>query len=504
MRHKGSIHQRGARNPRTSSISSEDLGGWSPLITLHTPNTGFMEADAKIAFGLARVALELTATGQLAIRPHQGVYQVRLDMRGEDVTKLDQSFRLLCSRVLSSERRYMLPGVQPKYRALYKERVTAIARGEVKFSLVDMYRGIVGGESSLFTLKCNHKDLPSFGGVDGGFLLGFSGHVGKPYARDKVSGRKNLGLCVVCSALSMLGMQCSSIEVSLGANATVTMFPLPLGNVNLRDFNYLVSAVKTFPYQWFNAVPGQLMPLVAVAHHPQLASAMKHAEYLGSIHVFQQQKGAWTVRSSATIRLRPIVDFVLWGAFNQAVVSRLVSRTRDRPSKVGPLLELFYALLGESLSDRRTHAMNFSRAYVKDLSPETSDMAYALLYPQTAAFLLMEVGAVDESLVKNESVLNVARMLNYFVRSRNYGYVDSIRNARDHLTFKDTLVKALREAQTRRAAGEFVHIPSSLDLQEVSRFAESSDMFQDVKLTLSMLALSYIPARAEKEDQGGK
>jgi len=464
------------------------------LITLYTPNTGFIDADAKIAFGLARVALELTATQHLTITPQQGIYQVEIGIPKGDETKLDQSFSLLCSRVLSSERRYMVPGIPAKYRDVYKRKIDTVAKGKTDFSLIDMYQDMPSRDSSLFTMKCHHKNLPSFGGIDGGFILSFSGYVGKPYARNKVSSRKNLGLCVICSALTMLGMQSSSIDLSVGDNI-VSMFPLPLKEVGFQDLNYLVSAVKTFPYRWINAAPGQLMPLISVTHHPQLASALKRAEYTGCIHVFQQQKGAWTVRGSATIRLSPIIDFVLGKPFNQAAVSRLVSRTRIRPSKVEPLLELFHALLGETISDRRIHALNFSRAYVKNLSPEAGNMTYALLYSQTAEYLLTEVGAVDHSLVKNESMVSVARMLNYFVKNRNYGYVDSIRNARDHLTFKDTLVKAMREAQTRSAAGEFVHIPSSLDVQQVSEFAESPDKFQDVKLTLSMLALSYIPSR---------
>jgi hypothetical protein len=395
------------------------------LITLYTPNTGFVDADAKIAFGLARVALELRVIERLTIFPQQGVYQVKIDIPREDEAKLDQSFRLLCSRVLSSERRYMLPGFQVKYRNDYMQRIADIAKDE-RISLIDMYQDTSDKRSSLFAMKCHHDDFRSFGGIDGGFLLGFSGHVGKPYARDRVASRKNLGLCVVCSALGMLGMQSSSIDVFVGDKTIISMFPIPLKEVSLQDLNYLVSAVKTFPYQWFNAVPGQLMPLIALAHHPQLASAMKQVEYVGCIHVFQQQKGAWSVRGSATIHLSPIVNFILGKPFNQAAISRLVSMNPNQPSKVEPLLELFHALLGKIVSDRRIRAFNFSRAYVKDLGLEVSDMAYALLYPETAEYLLMEVGVVDQSLVKDESIMSIARMLNYFIINRNYSYVDCL------------------------------------------------------------------------------
>jgi CRISPR type I-A-associated protein Csa5 len=93
--------------------------------------------------------------------------------------------------------------------------------------------------------------------------------------------------------------------------------------------------------------------------------------------------------------------------------------------------------------------------------------------------------------VKNDSIVSMARLLNYFVRDKNYGYVDSLRNVRDVISFQDVLVKALRAAQTKKAAGEAVHIPSSEDIQKVIE-AATKENFEEVKLSITLLALSYI------------
>jgi hypothetical protein len=82
-------------------------------------------------------------------------------------------------------------------------------------------------------------------------------------------------------------------------------------------------------------------------------------------------------------------------------------------------------------------------------------------------------------------------MLNFFVRDRNYGYVDNLRNARDVVALKEILAKAMRDAQTRRAAGDLVHIPSSTDIQEVIEMSEKGN-FNDIKLSITLLALSHI------------
>lgn len=446
------------------------------MITLYTPSTGFEDAEAKIAYGLARVALELPET-HLTIAPRHGYYQINIESHNDEKEKFDQAFSLLCSRMLSSENRYMSPGISPKYRKNYLERVGKIARNKNKIFFMALYHNIPPFENELFGIRCRHKKIEAFGGKEGGFILGFSGHAGKPYGRDKISARKNLGVCAVCGALSLLGNQSCSIELRVGKKR-VTFLPIPLKELSLEQFDYLLSSVKTFPLARLGDLPSEVTPLVIMAMHPHLTSALSVSEFAVCVHWFEQQKGSWTTRGSKIFQVSSLVKFLHRKPFNQAIINRLM-----KPPCVEALGHLFSALTDQVESSRRAHSQNFARSYIRETKQ--------LLYPKTVEDLLIEVNGVNETLVKKGSVVSVARMLNYFVRDKNYGYVDSLRNARDIVSFQDILAKSLRSAQTKKAAGEAIHIPSSEDIQEVMEAAEKEN-FDELKLSITLLALSYI------------
>jgi CRISPR type I-A-associated protein Csa5 len=446
------------------------------MITLYTPSTGFEDAEAKIAYGLARIALELPEA-QLTITPRQGYYQINMKLEDNEKEKFDEAFTLLCSRVLSSQNRYTSPGISAKYRENYRERVIKVAKNKNRVLLVDLYSKVPPFRNEVFGIRCRHEEIEAFGGKEGGFILGFSGYVGKPYGRDKVSAKKNLGICAVCGALLLLGNQSSSIEVTVGKKR-VTFLPIPLYGLTLEQFDYLLSSVKTFPFARLDDLPSEVIPLVIMAMHPHLTSALSISEFVVCIHGFQQQKGAWTIRGSKLFQISSLVKFLHRKPFNQAVVNRLI-----KPPCAEALGQLFNALTDQDENSRRRHSQNFARIYVKETKQP--------LYSQTAKDLLIEVGKVNETLVKNDSIVSMARLLNYFVRDKNYGYVDSLRNVRDVISFQDVLVKALRAAQTKKAAGEAVHIPSSEDIQKVIE-AATKENFEEVKLSITLLALSYI------------
>jgi len=449
------------------------------LITLYTPNLGLFDVDVKIAYGLARVALELL-NSRILITPHYGYFRIDISIEEERKDELDEAFRLLCSRMLSAETRYAIPGVSAKYRGEYIHRISRIASNEEKYSIFDFYKQIPKFSSNLFGLRCRHENISAFGGKESGLILGFSGHAGKPYIRDRVSSRKNLGICVVCGALAMLGHQSCNLEMRVG-NKEVTFLPIPLEKINDGNFNYLVSAVKTFPAEILEDMPCKLVPLAAIAMHPHLASALSSAEFIGSVHAFEQQKGAWTTRGSAIFELYPIVEFMHKKPFNQASVVKLL-----RPLRIEPLTELFEALTDQMENGRKLHSLNFARAYAKEFAEFKE-----LLYYKTTEYLLLEVNKMSEAFIRKDSIVSIAKMLNFFVRDRNYGYVDNLRNAKDVITLKEILAKAMRDAQTRRAAGDPVHIPSSTDIQEVIEMSEKGN-FNDIKLSITLLALSHI------------
>ena len=84
------------------------------MITLYTPATGFPDLEMKIAYGLARVGIE--ADYNPVIIPQRGFYQIHY--RGNSSEKVNQTFLMIASRLLSSSRFFNL-GVKAKDKSKY-------------------------------------------------------------------------------------------------------------------------------------------------------------------------------------------------------------------------------------------------------------------------------------------------------------------------------------------------------------------------------------------------
>jgi len=107
---------------------------------------------------------------------------------------------------------------------------------------------------------------------------------------------------------------------------------------------------------------------------------------------------------------------------------------------------------------------------------------------------------IPEEIIKDEAINALASTLRHFVLERNYGYVDSIRNARyESKDFEETIAKLLREAQIRSDPEhkKYVPIPSDEQIRHIFSIAsESEEKFNQVKTALSILAFTW--HRSEK------
>lgn len=121
---------------------------------------------------------------------------------------------------------------------------------------------------------------------------------------------------------------------------------------------------------------------------------------------------------------------------------------------------------------------------------------------------------IPSHIVEHDAIASLADLVRYFVMHRNYGYVDTIRNARrDSHDFERTLTAMLRECRTRRdpqtgrddcPRAHFVPLPDEGHIRDVMRLAQ--EHFEEVKLALSLLGLSRrewedTPAAARAEDE---
>ena len=165
-------------------------------ITLYTPATGFPDLEIKIAYGLARMGIEVGA--DMEITSMKGYYQLRLVNLSQE--KFNKTFLMLAQRLLSSDRWFDL-GVKAKYKSIYP----TVSKGQFKESLKE--KDIV----ELFSLPpklnfnfdkekaCGHHKIPKFGstkedsGQLGGLILLASFHAGKPQIRDNRKKTLTLG-----------------------------------------------------------------------------------------------------------------------------------------------------------------------------------------------------------------------------------------------------------------------------------------------------------------------
>ena len=97
---------------------------------------------------------------------------------------------------------------------------------------------------------------------------------------------------------------------------------------------------------------------------------------------------------------------------------------------------------------------------------------------------------LSPEIIENQAIGSLARTARYFVRVRNYGYIDNIRNARrDSRDFEEAIAKMLREAEVKRVQEEQIHLPTEDDVKKVFRLA--NEHFEDVKLSLAILSFSF-------------
>ena len=72
------------------------------MIILYTPATGFLDLEIKIAYGLARVGSEAYGANKVTIQDDGGFYSIKIQSGEDKLYPLEETFNLLCRRLLSS------------------------------------------------------------------------------------------------------------------------------------------------------------------------------------------------------------------------------------------------------------------------------------------------------------------------------------------------------------------------------------------------------------------
>jgi len=463
------------------------------MITLCTPATGFPDLEVKIAYGLARVAIE--SGFESTIIPQKGFYQI--EMKNFSSDKFSESFLMFLNRLLSANKFYDL-GVKARYKNKYS--VTEEVFKEIQqflqnygFEQIFSFRQI-----SDFNFKketfCGHKDIKNFGGSSGLILLS-SFHAGKPYFRDKISDRFNLNLCEICGYLAVLGLYTFGFIIQMGSGKNrkyMITLPIPEGKMGINELYILMSLQKRLHNFWLSDIlPMNTFLIGLLAKVPSLSDIINELQLQFHLTlVSKDNQGDTVVEQTAFVDALALSKYISVSPYNIVTVENLLGNYIKKP-KISSLLELVTSLDNYD----RNSLLKFARLYVQETS--TNNWTN-LLYLETANYLLKEVAMIKKEIIENPALQSLARTLRYFIRERKYGYADDIRNARkDSRDFEETIAKMLRESRLRLEQGAKIHLPTEDEIKEVFRLADED--FESTKLALVILAFSF-PSKETEED----
>ncbi|HOP60132.1 MAG TPA: type I-A CRISPR-associated protein Csa5 [Candidatus Saccharicenans sp.] len=478
------------------------------MLSLFTPATGYPDLEAKIAFGLARVAIE--ADLNPSIIPYKGLYEIRLDCNGRPPKELNEAFLMLIERLLSSQRFFDL-GVKAKDKQKYPANSDTSER--LKSCQIDLTKLFCKRDISEFLIKkdifCGHEDFNKFGGRTGLILLS-SFHAGKPYSRDKREDTFNLKLCEVCGYLAVLGLFSFSFNIQMGNKKNrknikhVIVLPVPRKELGPDHLLKLFGLQKTLHNYWLSDVqPLRTFTLALLAKNPSISDFINGQEiYFHITLTSKDNRGDTVIEQIDSVNLYPLISFISSSPFNSASILKLLGNSKAQP-KIDSLIEIV-----EVIENTKINSLaRFPRLYTLDTS--TKEFTN-LLFPDTAKYLLKEVAMINQEIIENPAISSLAKTLRYFIREKKYGYADDIRNARPNThDFEETIAKMLREGELRRLNQEqdkkagkkvdnWIHLPKESEIKEIFRLANKD--FESTKLALVILAFSF-PQKGEEQEK---
>jgi CRISPR type I-A-associated protein Csa5 len=459
------------------------------MVTLYTPATGFPDLEIKIAYGLARVAIE--AGYEPVIVPNGGFYGINIE--GE-IVKLNNTFNILAKRILCSD---YIPLNTP---GITGGSASTIQVKDSEYFDIGIFTNIVEiAEHKKSEPFCRHNVKNRVSNVLGFTASATTGVLCKRdgiditfYQRQPRRPTEPRDICKTCALLALLGMWYASFIFSV-ADKEVIVIPIPnqeLTGYKLQEIFALQHRVRK---QSFKNIPQILIPLVFLSKIPSSADILKEFDLF--IAVLSRQQG-YHVDGIFLIEIEHYLDYIRQTSFNIATIDRLLMN------------EAYKALneLNNSIYYRRADSLlKFARLYVQETS--TNNWTN-LLYLETTNYLLKEVGMIPPNIIENKALQSLARTLRYFIRERKYGYADDIRNARkESRDFEETITKMLREGELRRVQQEqdrqvgkevknWIYLPKEDEIKEVFRLANED--FESTKLALVMLAFS-LPSKREEE-----
>ncbi|MCS7163558.1 MAG: type I-A CRISPR-associated protein Csa5 [Thermodesulfovibrio sp.] len=481
------------------------------MITLYTPATGFPDLEAKIAYGLARVGVEAFGIEKVSIYRESGFYSVVFDVNESEISKLNQTFNTLCQRILSSS---YLPYNTPGIAGRSAENICITENETFK---LDLYKAVEILMKNKKTENICRHSFRSVGNIIG-LAVSTSFHnqrdgldVDLQYKNPKDKNSPKIPrrptnpkrICKVCALLSLIGTWYATFFFYI-AKREVLVIPIPNETISGYKLQQVFALQHQIRKNWIKQdFPQILLPLLFLSKIPSSASILREFDLF--IAVLSRQQG-YHVDGLSLISIENYSKFISYTPYNVATIENILNTfgsnyyTKEAYASFEELNNIISNLNKGSI-------LKFARLYVMETSPKRGDYIN-LLYPETSKYLLKEVAMISQDIIEHPAIHALARTLRYFVRERNYTYVDNIRNAKkDSRDFEETITKMLREAELRRIQQEqdknsgrevknWIYIPNADEIKKI--FSLANQDFESTKLALVIFAFTF-PAKEEDE-----
>jgi len=492
----------------------------SNVTTFYTPGTGLPDFEMRIALGLCAAALNAVEPDKLSLEKTEGGYAIKVKhCNAKELMRNALSWFCLNS-IGDYDKLNNISGfygaiLKPTFfKKSGKERFPGYAK---MFARYGMYLQKADPEK-LFNiayvrnktirtvfLSCGHEknsDMkmtaitplsPEIGKVP----LPSRGHT---YRR--AINRDNLDVCPLCATLAILGSSTFQIHLIVPAKEKgrqiYSFLPHFSGTVSGNALSEFCASSR-FIKQWQKEAMGLSMTsmgIVLLASYPHIVKLL--SEYNIPLQGFfvavaeqKDQAPRYVGKFEQTIELD--TKYLMFSPYNRALVSQIYKESRF----INYRSELLGLLVRSLQNQDEKSALDFARSYVGATESK------AMLPWSSSEFFAKEVFDMDISLLEGEKfkiIKEVADMLQYFVRERNFGYVDNLRKARDADEFAKLLLDVQREAQSamldpKKQIKPF--LPGQNTIQRLLQLInEAEKQFKSVQTLVALLAFTYYKKEA--------
>lgn len=468
----------------------------NPNNTFYTPGTGLPDFEMRIALGLCAAALNAVEPEKIRLVELYDRYCVEIDDDGDVTAKVMKALGWLCQNKISDQSLLLrIPGFRPLH---LENQSVGIAKFGKKIANKN------SKPKNIFTEKneirkgahasaCGHNY--SRNDKITGALVSFCPQLGQPPKRDNVTHQITLPLCPFCVVSSLAGTFFFQIDVAINTSdrsKKERFFFLPhfAGIIKGGEMAQYIATAKHISRK-IEDIPAPAALLALLSLYPHLIEILR--DKVDSFFVGRLDSSGNAPRYEYQVeKSDPKEITFLKNAYNRALVQALLQErifSQDRSKLLGLLARAFRNIDEKS-------ALDFARTYVGVREGK------ALLSRKTTDSFAQEIFNMDKSLLEGENfdvIKKIADMLQYFVRERNFGYVDNLRKARDADEFAKLLLDAQREAQSAVLDPKKQYkpyLPGQNTVQQMLQLVNNEKQFRSVQTLVALLAFTYY----KKED----